>query len=124
MEKPISFNNTRPVLHAPAGTDMVHLISSTGTCGVDSALGGISYSGTGSATTLTFALGQISHGTYKVCHCPSIDGADVDSTACSSADEFTHDAGQLSVEGEPWLACRRPNAEPLPVHSAAVAKLR
>ena len=85
-----------------SGTDVVHLIS-TGSCGVTAAVGGLSYTATGSLPVLTFALGKIAQGTYTVCHCPSVDGADVDSTACSSADEFSNDAGQLNVEGVPWI---------------------
>ena len=85
------------------GSDVIHIIASTGTCGVDAAVGGMSYTATGSPPALTFALGKLVSGTYKVCHCPSTDGADVDSTACSSADEFTNEAGQLDVEGVAWL---------------------
>eukprot|EP00439_Symbiodinium_sp_Y106_P027746 s1728_g3.t1 len=85
------------------GSDVIHLIASTGTCGVDAAVGGMSYTATGSPPALTFALGKLVSSTYKVCHCPSVDGADVDSTACSSADEFTNEAGQLDVEGVAWL---------------------
>ena len=59
---------------SPVGTDAVHLISSTGTCGVDSALGGTSYTGSGSSTAMSFDVGQVAQGFYKVCYCPSLDG--------------------------------------------------
>ncbi|CAE8721744.1 unnamed protein product [Polarella glacialis] len=86
-------------------SDRVQLITASGVCGSASPVGGVTYqaSGSGSASeTRAFQLGAagaIGPGSYKICHCPSVDGSDADVTACSSNDEFATDVGSLDVQG-------------------------
>ncbi|CAE8601321.1 unnamed protein product, partial [Polarella glacialis] len=86
-------------------SDRVQLITASGACGSASPVGGVTYqaSGSGSASeTRAFQLGAagaIGPGSYKICHCPSVDGSDADVTACSSNDEFATDVGSLDVQG-------------------------